>query len=171
MSKKGWKNQYGASKGGRKYWENRENRSDRKSPDYETGKPYLEKGGNVEFKNSIRSSQGNYTYNLTFQPTNNISELYIEDSDGKKSARFNDIYFSIVEGFAREFEYLMDEYEDEFTQTDWSFDGEVKSAYHNDKKYGASSEKGIFTIFIGDESYKFESEELIQDLAESFVEL
>ena len=47
VSQKGWKNQYGASDGGRKYWENRENRSDRKSPEYETGKPYLAKGGNV----------------------------------------------------------------------------------------------------------------------------
>jgi hypothetical protein len=47
VSQKGWQNQYGASKGGRKYWENRENRSDRKSPEYETGKPYLAKGGNV----------------------------------------------------------------------------------------------------------------------------
>ena len=47
ISQKGWMNQYGASNGGRKYWENRENRSDRKSPDYETGKPYLAKGGNV----------------------------------------------------------------------------------------------------------------------------
>lgn len=48
VSQKGWQNQYGASKGGRKYWENRENRSDRKSPEYETGKPYLEKGGNID---------------------------------------------------------------------------------------------------------------------------
>jgi hypothetical protein len=48
VSQKGWKNQYGASDGGRKYWENRENRSDRKSPDYETGKPYLAKGGETE---------------------------------------------------------------------------------------------------------------------------
>lgn len=47
VSHKGWKNQYGASDGGRKYWENRENRSDRKSPEYETGKPYLAQGGNV----------------------------------------------------------------------------------------------------------------------------
>ena len=47
VSKKGWKNQYGASDGGRTYWENRENRTDRKSPDYPTGKPYLAKGGNV----------------------------------------------------------------------------------------------------------------------------
>jgi hypothetical protein len=47
VSQKGWKNQYGASDGGRKYYENRENRTDRKSPDYETGKPYLAKGGNV----------------------------------------------------------------------------------------------------------------------------
>lgn len=45
VSQKGRKNQYGASAGGRVYWENRENRSDRKSPDYPTGKPYLAKGG------------------------------------------------------------------------------------------------------------------------------
>ena len=50
VSQKGWKNQYGASDGGRKYWENRENRSDRKSPEYETGKPYLEKGGETDGK-------------------------------------------------------------------------------------------------------------------------
>jgi hypothetical protein len=48
VSKKGWKNQYGASDGGRRYWENRENRSDRKSPEYETGKPYLADGGVIE---------------------------------------------------------------------------------------------------------------------------
>lgn len=47
VSQKGRKNQYGASEGGRVYWENRENRSDRKSPDYPTGKPYLARGGNV----------------------------------------------------------------------------------------------------------------------------
>jgi hypothetical protein len=47
VSQKGWMNQYGASNGGRKYWENRENRSDRKSPEYETGKPYLENGGSI----------------------------------------------------------------------------------------------------------------------------
>ena len=53
VSKKGWKNQYGASDGGRTYWENRENRTDRKSPDYPTGKPYLAKGGNVYSSDEI----------------------------------------------------------------------------------------------------------------------
>jgi hypothetical protein len=53
VSQKGWKNQYGASDGGRKYWENRENRSDRKSPEYETGKPYLAKGGNVSSSDEL----------------------------------------------------------------------------------------------------------------------
>jgi hypothetical protein len=45
VSKKGWKNQHGTSKGGRVYYENRENRSDRKSPDYKGGYPYLAMGG------------------------------------------------------------------------------------------------------------------------------
>ena len=45
VSKKGWKNQHGESKGGRVYYENRENRSDRRSPDYKKGYPYLSLGG------------------------------------------------------------------------------------------------------------------------------
>jgi len=45
VSKKGVKNQYGTSKGGRVYYENRENRSDRKSPEFKKGYPYLEMGG------------------------------------------------------------------------------------------------------------------------------
>jgi hypothetical protein len=46
VSKKGVKNQYGTSKGGRTYWENRDNRSDRMSPNYPT-KVYLEYGGSL----------------------------------------------------------------------------------------------------------------------------
>lgn len=45
VSKKGWKNQHGKSSGGRVYYENRENRSDRKSPNYKGGYPYLAMGG------------------------------------------------------------------------------------------------------------------------------
>jgi hypothetical protein len=58
VSQKGWKNQYGASDGGRKYWENRENRSDRKSPEYETGKPYLAKGGKIKSNPIINQYEG-----------------------------------------------------------------------------------------------------------------
>jgi len=47
VSQKGWKNQYGTSKGGRVYYENRENRTDRKSPEFKDGYPYLEHGGNI----------------------------------------------------------------------------------------------------------------------------
>lgn len=46
VSKKGVKNQYGTSKGGRTYWENRDNRSDRLAPNYPT-KVYLEYGGSL----------------------------------------------------------------------------------------------------------------------------
>ena len=48
VSRKGWKNQYGASKGGRTYYENRENRTDRLAPNYPKGAPKLEKGGKIK---------------------------------------------------------------------------------------------------------------------------
>ena len=44
VSKKGWKNQYGKSTGGRKYYEYRENRIDRKAPNY-GDRPWLKEGG------------------------------------------------------------------------------------------------------------------------------
>ena len=47
ISKKGGKNQHGTSKGGRVYYENRENRSDRYAPKYPKDKPYLKYGGDV----------------------------------------------------------------------------------------------------------------------------
>lgn len=50
VSKKGWKNQYGKSTGGRTYYETRENRMDRKAPIKKstTAKPWLEYGGEIE---------------------------------------------------------------------------------------------------------------------------
>ena len=47
VSKKGHKNQYGESKGGRVYWENRDNRSDRYAPNF-PNKVYLEMGGETD---------------------------------------------------------------------------------------------------------------------------
>ena len=44
VSKQGWKNQYGKSTGGRKYYEYRENRIDRKAPNYGS-RPWLKEGG------------------------------------------------------------------------------------------------------------------------------
>jgi cell fate (sporulation/competence/biofilm development) regulator YmcA (YheA/YmcA/DUF963 family) len=52
VSKKGWKNQYGASNGGRRYYEYRENRIDRKAPNYGS-RPWLEDGGMVHPSNSM----------------------------------------------------------------------------------------------------------------------
>lgn len=49
VSRKGWKNQYGESKGGRVYYESRENRMDRKAPITRTTKmPWLEDGGHLD---------------------------------------------------------------------------------------------------------------------------
>jgi hypothetical protein len=47
VARKGWANQFGKSDGGRVYYENRENRKDRKSPSYKSGYPYLAKGGKI----------------------------------------------------------------------------------------------------------------------------
>jgi hypothetical protein len=47
VSKKGWKNQYGESEGGRVYYENRDNRTDRLAPSYKD-KIYLADGGGVD---------------------------------------------------------------------------------------------------------------------------
>ncbi len=44
VSKKGWKNQYGESEGGRVYYENRDNRTDRLAPSF-ADKIYLAEGG------------------------------------------------------------------------------------------------------------------------------
>jgi hypothetical protein len=44
ISKKGWKNQYGESEGGKVYYENRDNRTDRLAPNF-ADKIYLEGGG------------------------------------------------------------------------------------------------------------------------------
>jgi hypothetical protein len=46
VSKKGWKNQYGESEGGRVYYENRDNRTDRLAPSYKD-KIYLADGGTI----------------------------------------------------------------------------------------------------------------------------
>ena len=52
ISKKGWKNQHGESKGGKVYYENRDNRSDRLAPNYPS-KVYLEDGGMYECGGSL----------------------------------------------------------------------------------------------------------------------
>lgn len=137
---------------------------------------YMAKGGifnkgPLEFKNSIQGSDGDYTYNLTFQPRTNLSSLYIDDNENGTSRIFPVIYYSVVEGFARQFQDLMDEHEDEFTETNWKFNYRVMSAHHDDTEYGASSKNGVFTIFIGDKTYTFESESLMQEIAESFIQL
>jgi F-type H+-transporting ATPase subunit b len=86
VSKKGWKNQYGASDGGRKYWENRENRSDRKSPEYETGKPYLAKGGNVY------SSDDMYEITMVQDGIELDSKLIRARNKGEARMIFEDMY-------------------------------------------------------------------------------
>lgn len=47
VSKAGWKNQYGESKGGRVYYENRDNRSDRLAPNYPSRNYKLQDGGSL----------------------------------------------------------------------------------------------------------------------------
>jgi hypothetical protein len=59
VSKKGWKNQYGESEGGRVYYENRDNRTDRLAPSYKD-KIYLADGGGLTKYVKIYFVQGNY---------------------------------------------------------------------------------------------------------------
>jgi hypothetical protein len=98
ISKKGWKNQYGASDGNRKYYESRENRSDRKAPiTKKTKMPWLEDGGNidsnefqvVEVKNGIESviltnqiMKDAKTYAMVKRHMGNDSDYMVKDGQG-----------------------------------------------------------------------------------------
>jgi hypothetical protein len=80
VSKAGWKNQYGSSKGGRVYYENRENHSDRKSPDYKDGYPYLAMGGYTH-KNDTDGEFTVSTYKIIDGKKKLIQEKKYKDSD------------------------------------------------------------------------------------------
>lgn len=102
VSQKGRKNQYGASEGGRVYWENRENRSDRKSPDYPTGKPYLEKGGNVYASDDL------YEVKMVQDGVELDSKLIRARNNGEARMIFEDMY--------------QEKYQDEFGSFDLEID-------------------------------------------------
>ena len=80
VSKAGWKNQYGSSKGGRVYYENRENHSDRKSHDYKDGYPYLAMGGYTH-KNDTDGEFTVSTYRIIDGKKKLIQEKKYKDSD------------------------------------------------------------------------------------------
>ena len=109
VSQKGWQNQYGASKGGRKYWENRENRSDRKSPEYETGKPYLKKGGNIDSVDERMNFVIAYNYAKDRRVDSDKSfEEFKEEFKRKtpKSAKYSDkvmkaTYYALQQNYAK----------------------------------------------------------------------
>jgi hypothetical protein len=73
VSRKGWKNQYGESAGGRVYYETRENRMDRKAPiSKNTKMPWLEHGGHLEGDGFevVEIMDGNETIILSNQSMN-----------------------------------------------------------------------------------------------------
>jgi hypothetical protein len=73
VSRKGWKNQYGESAGGRVYYETRENRMDRKAPiSKNTKMPWLEHGGHLEGDGFevVEIMDGNETIILSNQSLN-----------------------------------------------------------------------------------------------------
>ena len=73
VSRKGWKNQYGESAGGRVYYETRENRMDRKAPiSKNTKMPWLEHGGHLEGDGFevVEIMNGNETIILSNQSMN-----------------------------------------------------------------------------------------------------
>jgi hypothetical protein len=80
VSRAGWKNQYGKSKGGRVYYENRENRSDRKAPEFTSGYPYLEHGGH------ILDADGKYVVKVFTEQAGSITEKMSKQYRDKDSA-------------------------------------------------------------------------------------
>jgi hypothetical protein len=83
VSKKGWKNQYGKSDGGRVYYENRENRKDRKSPAYKAGYPFLAKGGKIH---PMDDEDGTFYVNLYKTKGDQIVSVDEREYNSKASA-------------------------------------------------------------------------------------
>ena len=130
VSQKGRKNQHGTSEGGRVYWENRENRSDRKSPDYPTGKPYLEKGGNVYASDDL------YEVKMVQDGVELDSKLIRARNKGEARMIFEDMYQEKYQDEFGAFDLEIDIAKDRmadggFMADGGETDGELYIAYEN----------------------------------------
>lgn len=83
VARKGWSNQFGKSDGGRVYYENRENRKDRKSPSYKSGYPYLAKGGKIH---PMDDEDGTFYVNLYKTKGDQIMSVDEREYSSKASA-------------------------------------------------------------------------------------
>ena len=103
----GWKNQYGASKGGRTYYESRENRSDRYSPKYPKDKPFLASGGHLaqgdlqqlDIANADLFAKGGALENSTYIPKEEVVSVKLKngkeyENDFSDMPFLNGIYIS-----------------------------------------------------------------------------
>ena len=83
VSIKGWKNQFGKSDGGRVYYEGRENRTDRKSPSFKSGYPYLADGGKIH---PMDEEDGTFYVNLYKTKNGAIVSVNEKEYSSKASA-------------------------------------------------------------------------------------
>jgi hypothetical protein len=83
VAQKGWANQFGKSDGGRVYYENRENRKDRKSPAYKQGYPFLAKGGKIH---PMDDEDGTFYVNLYKTKGDQIVSVDEREYNSKASA-------------------------------------------------------------------------------------
>lgn len=83
VARKGWSNQFGKSDGGRVYYENRENRKDRKSPAYKQGYPFLAKGGKIH---PMDDEDGTFYVNLYKTKGDQIVSVDEREYNSKASA-------------------------------------------------------------------------------------
>lgn len=83
VAQKGWANQFGKSDGGRVYYENRENRKDRKSPAYKAGYPYLAVGGKIH---PMDDEDGTFYVNLYKTKGDQIVSVDEREYNSKASA-------------------------------------------------------------------------------------
>ena len=81
VARKGWSNQFGKSDGGRVYYENRENRKDRKSPSYKAGYPYLAMGGKIH---PMDDEDG--TFYVNFYKTKGGNIVSVDEREYKSKA-------------------------------------------------------------------------------------
>ena len=81
VAQKGWANQFGKSDGGRVYYENRENRKDRKSPAYKQGYPFLAKGGKIH---PMDDEDG--TFYVNFYKTKGGNIVSVDEREYKSKA-------------------------------------------------------------------------------------
>jgi hypothetical protein len=131
---------------------------------------YMADGGKIEIKDSGMGSQGNYGIRLTYNPKNKLSELSIT-MDTSEVISFKKIPYGVIEGFANKFQDLKDEFDDDLSENNWDFSYKYASADTEMMKYGANKSGNSYVIFIGNKTKAFFPDDLMESIANAFIEL